>query len=73
METPISRHVDLFHIFDLKVITFMALEHIPLDVQEGSNDQKLLQLESRWIHMLKATTFPGLNETLSYKPFLYSL
>lgn len=70
METPISRHVGLFHGFSLNTIQFIALEHIPPDVRGGSNDQKLLQLEARWIQSLKATIYPGLNEMLSYKPFL---
>lgn len=70
METPISRHVGLFHGFKLHTIKCMAFENIPTDVRGGNNDQKLLQLESRWIHLLKATVFPGLNEMLSYKPFL---
>lgn len=46
METPISHHVDLFHGFSLITIKFMALEHIPTDVRGGSNNQRLLQLES---------------------------
>lgn len=70
METPISRHVGLFHGFSLDTIKFMALEHIPPDGRGWSNDQKLLQLESRWIYLLEATTYPGLNEMLSYKHFL---
>lgn len=70
METPMSRHVGLFHDFSLNTIKFIALEHIPPDVRGGSNDQKLLQLEARWSHSLKATTYPGLNEMLSYKTFL---
>lgn len=70
METPISHHVGLFHGFSSHTIKCMALEHIPTDVRGGCNDQKLLQLESRWIHLLKATVYPGLNEMLGYKPFL---
>lgn len=70
METPISRHVGLFHGFSLNTIQFIALEHIPPDIRGGSNDQKLLQLEACWIQSLKATIYPGLNEMLSYKPFL---
>lgn len=68
METPISRHVGLYHGF--KLDKFMALEHIPLDIRGGSNDSKRLQLESQWINLLKATVYPGLNEILSFKPFL---
>lgn len=33
----------------------------------------VLQWKSRWIHKLKATQSPGLNEILSYRPFLDGL
>lgn len=45
-----------------KIITFMALEHVPLHARE-SVDRTLLKLEARWIYNLKATVFPGFNET----------
>lgn len=70
MKTSVSRHVGLYHNFDLHMIRFVALEHAPTHVRGGSIDQKLLQLEARWIRTLIATIYPGLNETLSFKPFL---
>lgn len=56
--------------FSLHTIKCMTLEHIPTDVRGESDDQKLLQLESHWIHPVKATGYPGLTEMLSFKPFL---
>lgn len=70
METPISRHVGLCHNFNLNSICFFSLEHIPHHERGGDIDRKLLQLETRWIYLLQATRHPGLNEGISYKPFL---
>lgn len=70
MDTAIARHVGLYHNFNPRTIKFYALEHVPLDERGGSVDRTLLQLEARWIYALQATHFPGLNESLSYRPFL---
>lgn len=59
METSVS--VGLYHNFDLHMIKFVVLEHVPTHVRGGSIDQKLLQLEARWIRTLTATIYPGLN------------
>lgn len=67
METPMSCHVGLFHGFSLDTIKLMALEHIPPDGRGGSNDQKLLQLESRWIYLLSTNLFCSI---LSICPWL---
>lgn len=72
METPISRHVGLYHNFNLNSICFFSLEHIPHYEWGGDIDRKLLQLETRWIYVLQVTRHPGLNEGISYKPFLYT-
>lgn len=52
------------------MISFSALDHLPLNARGGSVDSALLQLEARWIHGLKAMVYPGLNETASFKSFL---
>lgn len=70
MDTAISRHVGIYHEFNPHFIRFLALEHVPLDSRGVSVDRILLQLEARWIYDLKATIFPGFNESLSFKPFL---
>lgn len=71
METSISRHVGLHHSYNLKCIGFFSLEHLPPHERGGGIDNKLLQLETRWIYTLQATRSPHLNKGISYKPFLW--
>lgn len=66
-----SRHVGLHHNFDPTSIKFFALEHIPAHEWGGDIDKKLLQLESKCIYLLQATRYPGLNERIRYKPFIW--
>ena len=70
METPISRHMGLFHNFDSSCMHFFALEHIPPGDRGGDYDKLLLQKEAKWIHQLSALKSPGLNDGFSFKPFL---
>ena len=70
METPISRHIGLFHNHNRAMLGFYALAHIPLNERGGDADKRLLQTEARWIYTLGATQHPGLNENISYKSFL---
>ncbi|XP_040203584.1 uncharacterized protein LOC120935601 [Rana temporaria] len=59
MTTAPNRHVGCLHDFDINSINFAALEHVPLHVRGGGIDQTLLQLETKWIHVLDAVKFPG--------------
>lgn len=70
LETLISRHLALYHNFDLNMIKFCALEHISLSKRGGTIDKYLLQRGSKWIYSLGATRAPGLNVCLGFKPFL---
>lgn len=70
MDTASSRHVGIQDDFNPHTIKFLALEHVPLDARGGSVDRTLLQIEARCIYDLRATTFPGFNESLSFRPFL---
>lgn len=60
-ETPISRHMGLFHSFQVSKMKFFALEHVPIHERGGDVDKILLQRETKWIHTLSATSHPGLN------------
>lgn len=60
----------LQHKHDTSMTQFMVLERIVEDPKGGNIDKKILQWEARWIFSLNATSPPGLNEALSYKPFL---
>lgn len=70
METSISRHIGLYHNFDPLKMKFFALEHVPSHYIGGDIDRVLLQKESKWFYTLLATNYPGLNESMSFKPFL---
>lgn len=69
MTTAVSRHVGLEHDFDTIMIRFTALEHVPAHVRGGNIDFTFLQLETRWIYNLNATSYPGLNKYISFKSF----
>lgn len=49
---------------------FFALENVPPNERGGDNDMILLQHEALWISDLAALRPPGLNDTLTFKPFL---
>lgn len=68
--TALNRHVAREHHYDPDVIRFAALEHVPPHIRGGDIDTILLQMETRWIHLLDAVRFPGLNEYISFKSFL---
>lgn len=70
METPISRHMGLCHQFDDSKMHFSAMEYAPPNERGGDYDRTLLQRETKWIFTLNALKHPGLNDVLSYKPFL---
>lgn len=69
-KSPIGRHIALEHAYSPTHLTFVPLAHVPQNPRVGNWEKSLLQEETRWIHRLKASTPPGLNETISFKPFL---
>ena len=70
MITPVSRHLGLYHRFDVSQVKFIVLDVIPEDPRGRNWDQRILQKETFWIERLGATSFPGINEMHSYKCFL---
>lgn len=70
MTTALNRHVGFLYDFDCNSISFAALEHVSTHVCGGGIDKTLLQLETKWIHILNAVQFLGLNEYISFKSFL---
>lgn len=46
--TAINRHIGSQHDFDPSVISFPALEHVPLHAMRGRIDTTLIQLETKW-------------------------
>lgn len=69
-KTIIGRHHAFVHNFDFGGFKVLPLIHIPPHERGGDWDQALLKTESRWIYKLKATKEPGMNDALSYVPFL---
>lgn len=48
----------------------MVIETIPKSTRGGDRLKRLLQRETFWIHTLRATSYPGLNEEIDFSPFL---
>lgn len=69
--TALNRHIAREHNYDPDVVHFAALDHVPLHARGGNIDTTLLQMETRWMHLLDAVKFPGLNEYISFKSFLW--
>ncbi len=51
----------------LKVI---GIEYIPYSMRGGNRQKQLLQRETFWIHTLRATKSPGVNEEIDVLSFL---
>lgn len=69
-DSPWGRHIALMHNERLPKISVLVLDRIHQTFRGGDSNKLLLQREMRWIANLNATSPPGLNEILSYKPFL---
>ncbi|XP_075707682.1 uncharacterized protein LOC142742114 isoform X2 [Rhinoderma darwinii] len=67
---PVARHFKMHHSCDPSKLKVRGIDHIICGMRGGAIKQKLAQCETRWIWTL-GTMFPhGLNESLSYAPFL---
>ncbi len=67
---PMARHYnEVGHVTEssLKVI---GIESIPCSMRGGNRQKQLLQRETFWIHTLRATKSPGVNEETDFVPFL---
>lgn len=62
MLTPVSRHLDLYHIFNTSFVTFLVLEVVPQDPRAGDWDRGK---ETLWIERLNATYSLGINKVQS--------
>lgn len=68
LSTTLGWHADKFHHYQDFSLSFLALDSIHQHICGGDSDNVLLKCESQWIFKLKATCWPGLNKTLSFKP-----
>lgn len=67
---PWGHHVALVHSEHFPKVSVLVLDHLHQTPRGGDLNKLLLQREMRWISNLNATSPPGLNEILSFKPFL---
>lgn len=67
---PIDRHAVLENNYKVPKISFTALDRVHIPDRGGDWNKILLQLEQRWIFRLQATSFPGLNKSIFFTPFL---
>lgn len=68
-KTTIDRHVAFAHNYEFLGLKFFFLARVDRHDRGGDWDNMLLQIESRWIDLLKVDHPPGLNKTLSFAPF----
>lgn len=68
--TAIGCHFALAHNYTHHGIKFLPLMVIPPPDREGNWDQALLRAEAKWIFRIKSDQAPGLNEAVSFAPFL---
>lgn len=68
--TVIGRHFALKHDYCFMGLKFLPLMVLPRYDRGGDWDRLLLQTEARWIFCLRADHPPGLNEAISFAPFL---
>lgn len=69
-KTVIGRHIAFAHNYVLSGFKFLPLVKIYTHERGGDWDRSLYQAESRWIFSVCADRPPGLNEALSFAPFL---
>lgn len=66
----IGRHMALVHNYKFEGFKFLPLAVIPPSDRWGDWDQALLRAKSHWIFKLQADKAPGLNNSISFAPFL---
>lgn len=70
LNTTIGHHVAFKHKYDPWVFKFATLNRVYEDPRGRNFDKRVLKKETQWVYDLRATTYPGLNDMLSLKPFL---
>lgn len=67
---PLGRHVTNVHDGICPKVSFVILDRVHPGMRGGDWNKTLLQREQRWIFRLNATSPPGLNGSISFRPFL---
>ncbi|XP_073422111.1 uncharacterized protein [Dendrobates tinctorius] len=69
-ETPLAKHMWMYHNGDLGDIKFCAVEVVHVNPRGGNVDKVMLRRECEWIFRMESLEPRGLNEQLSYACFL---
>ncbi|XP_040178452.1 uncharacterized protein LOC120911183 [Rana temporaria] len=69
-DLPLGRHILTEHDGHFLGVKFLILDRVHPNPRGGDWNKILLQLETRWIAELEANHPPGLNEQISFRPFL---
>ena len=69
-DLPLGRHILSQHNGLFSGVKFLILDRIHPSPRGGDWNKILLQHETRWIAELEANLPPGLNEQISFRPFL---
>lgn len=72
-DTPVALHMRRAHPDNPFNIQFSVIESIKKNGRGGDIDRLLQQKESTWIYRLKSLSPQGLNDILSFRPFLWLL
>lgn len=67
---PLGRHVSTFHAGSFPRVSFLILDSVHPGLRGGEWNKILLQKEQKWIYHLQATKPLGLNDAISFRPFL---
>ena len=70
MDYALAKHLLVAHNISSPLFTAIAIDVVPPGVRGGNRQKLLNQTESRWIFELRATFFPGLNDSLDMAAFL---
>ena len=68
-----ARHFQEYHNNNESLLRAEGIEYIKAATRGGDRLKRLLQRESFWIHTLDAMNFPGVNEEIDFRPFLWLL
>ncbi len=67
---PLARHYNEVGRVTESSLKVIGIESIPCSMRGGNGQKQLLQRETFWIHTLRATKSPGVNEEIDFLPFL---
>lgn len=70
VNTTMGNHVAFKHKYDSGVFKFTAFNRIYENPRGGNFNKRVVQRGTQWVYDSRSTVYPGLNDMLSFKPFL---